>query len=238
MMARKKKVSKIIENAREEGRTKLTEYESKQLLSEWEIPVTETKLAKDKLEAVDAARELKYPVVMKISSPDIDNKTEVEGIRIGISSEIEVRQAFEDLKLNVKSFDKDAEIEGVVVQEYVPDAREIVIGVIQDPSFGPTMTFGLGGVWIEKLEDVSYRLAPISGDEARDMIEEIRGYPLLSGSEGGDPVDIDSIVDVLKKTSEIPIEFREISEIALTPLFAFEKGKGSKVVEAKITLEE
>mgnify|MGYP002338671155 CR=1 FL=1 len=237
-MARKKEVTKIIEKAREEDRTKLTEYESKQLLSEWEIPVTETKLAKDKLEAVDAARELKYPVVMKISSPDIDNKTEAEGIRIGISSEIEVRQAFEDLKLNAKSYDRDAEIEGVVVQEYVPDAREVVIGVIQDPSFGPTMTFGLGGVWVDKLKDMSYRLAPISGDEARDMIEEIEGYPLLSGSEGGEPVDIDSIVDVLKKTSEIPIEFREISEIALTPVFAFKKGKGSKVVEAQITLQE
>lgn len=237
-MVKKNQVSEIIEKVREEGRSTLTEYESKQVLKNWEISVTDTRLATSKLEAVDAARELKYPVVMKISSPDITDKTEVDGVRVGISSEIEVRQAFEDLKLNAKSVVEDAEIKGVVVQEYAPDATEVMVGVIQDPSFGPTMTFGLSGVWVDRLEDISYRLAPISGEDAREMVEEIQGYPILSGSEGGEPVDIDGIVDVLKKTSEIPIEFREISEISLTPVFAFPKNKGASVVDAQITLKD
>lgn len=237
-MSKKEEISEMLKEIRGEGRTSLSEYESKQVLSKWGVSVTDTRLAKSELEAVDAARDLKYPVVMKISSPDVDNKSEVGGIRVGISSEIEVRQAFEDLKLNVKSVYEDADIQGVVVQEYVPDAKEVVIGIIQDPSFGPTVTFGLSGVWIETLQDLSYRLAPVSEEDAKEMIREINGYPILAGSEGGQPVDIEGIVDVIKKTSEVPVEFREISEIALTPVFAFPKGEGATVVDAHIELKE
>ncbi len=237
-MSGKEEISERLESIRGEGRTVLTEYESKQVLSNWGVSITDTRLAKSKLEAVDAARDLKYPVVMKISSQDIVNKSEVGGVRVGISSEIEVRQAFEDLKLNAKSVYEDTNIEGVVVQEYVPDAKEIIIGIIQDPSFGPTLTFGLSGVWSETLQDLSYRLAPVSEDDAKEMVKEINGYPILAGTEEEGPVDIEGIVDIIKKTSEIPMEFREISEIALTPVFAFSKGDGAIVVDAHITLKE
>ncbi|KXA90236.1 hypothetical protein AKJ39_00170 [candidate division MSBL1 archaeon SCGC-AAA259J03] len=237
-MAKKKEVSEILEAAREDNRTVLTEYESKNILSKWGVSVAKTILAKDELEAVDAARDLKYPVVMKISSPDVIDKEEVEGVRVGVSSEIEVRQAFEDLKLNTKSFNRNAEIHGVVVQEYVPEAKEVVIGIIQDPSFGPTVTFGLGGVWIEVLEDMSYRLAPVSEKDAEEMIKEISGYPILSGVRGEPSVDMEGIVNIIKKISELPVEFREISEINLNPVFAFERGKGAKVVDAQITLKK
>lgn len=237
-MSKKEEVSNVLNLAREEGRDVLTEYESKQVLSSWGVSVAETKLATTELEAVDAARDLKYPVVMKVSSPDIVDKSKVDGIRIGISSEIEVRQAFEDLKINAKSQRQDADIQGVVVQEYVPDATEVVICVIQDPSFGPTVTFGLGGVWIEVLEDMSYRLAPASDEDAEEMIKEINGYPILSGVRDRQPVDIEGIVDVIKKTSELPVEFREIFEIELNPVFAFNRGNGATVVDAKTTLRE
>ncbi len=237
-MSEREEISEMLKSIREDGRTELTEYESKQVLSKWGVSTTETKLAKSELEAVDAARNLKYPVVMKISSPDIMKKSEVGGVRVGVSSEIEVRQAFEDLKLNAKSVYEEADIQGVVVQEYVPDAKEVVIGIIQDPSFGPTLTFGLSGVWIETLQDLSYRLAPVSEEDAEEMVKEINGYPLLAGAEGEDPVDIEGIVDVIKKTSELPVEFREISEIALTPVFAFPRGEGAIVVDAHMTLKE
>ncbi len=237
-MSEREEISEMLESLRGNGRTALTEYESKQILSKWEVSVTDTRLAKSELEAVDAARDLKYPVVMKISSPEIVNKSEVGGVRVGISSEIEVRQAFEDLKLNAKSVYEEADIQGVVVQEYVPDATQVVIGIIQDPSFGPTLTFGLSGVWIETLQDLSYRLAPVSEGDAEEMVREVNGYPILAGSEDEQPVDIEGIVDVIKKTSELPVEFREISEVALTPVFAFPRGEGAIVVDAHITLKE
>ncbi len=221
----------------EEGRRTLTEVESKKVLSEWDISVTESILASSELEAVDAARDLKYPVVMKISSPDILDKSEADCIRVGISSEIEVRQAFEDLKLNAKSWNEEADIYGVEVQEYVPDAQEAVVGIIQDQSFGPTVTFGLSGVWVDVLEDISYRLAPVSKEDAEEMIEEINGYPILAGINSGTMFDRDALVDIIKKTSELPMEFREISEIDLDPIFAYEKGDGAIVVDARIILK-
>ncbi len=236
-MTDKEEISEILESVRGEGRTTLTEYESKEVLSRWGVPVAKTILATEELEAVDAARDLKYPVVMKVSSPDVPNKEEVEGVRTGISSEIEVRQAFEDLKLNAKSVYEDADIKGVVVQEYMPEAREVVIGIIQDPSFGATVTFGLGGVWVKVLQDMSYRLAPVSEKDAKEMIREISGYPILSGVGGQFPSDIEGIVELIKKVSELPFEFREISEIDLDPVFVFERGNGVSIIDAEITLK-
>ncbi|KXB06632.1 hypothetical protein AKJ51_03305 [candidate division MSBL1 archaeon SCGC-AAA382A20] len=237
-MSKKREISEIFKSVQEDDRLLLTEFESKNVLINWGVPVAETRLATTELEAVDAARDLKYPVVMKVSSSDVPDKREVDGVRVGISSEIEVRQAFEDLRLNAKSVYEDADIKGVVVQEYLSEAKEVVIGVIQDPSFGPTVTFGLGGVWIEVLQDMSYRLAPVSEEDAEEMIKEISGYPILSGAGGESPVDIDGIVEIIKKISEIPMEFREISEINLSPVFAFEKGNGACVVDAQIRLKE
>lgn len=237
-MSSKEEISQMLTSILEDGRKTLTEHESKKVLSNMDISVTETVLATTELEAVDAARDLKYPVVMKVSSPDIVDKSEAGGVRVGISSEIEVRQAFEDLRLNAKSWDEEADIHGVVVQKYVPEAQSVIIGVIQDQSFGPTVTFSLSGVWNEVLEDLSYRLAPTSEEDAKEMIEEINAHPILAGVAGGTPVDKDALVDIIKKTSELPVEFREISEIDLDPVFAYERGEGAIVVDARITLKE
>lgn len=237
-MSDKKEISKILDSAIDDERNTLTEYESKKVLSNWEIPVTETRLATTKIEAVNAARELKYPVVMKISSPDIIHKSDIEGVQVGLTSEIEVRHAFDDIISNAKSYNENAEIQGVVVQKYVPDAREVVAGIIQDQSFGPTVMFGLGGVWVEVLEDVSFRLAPLSEKDAREMIEETTGYPVLSGERGRTPADIEVIVDILQKISQLPTDFEKISEIDLNPIFVLDKGQGAQVIDAQIILKE
>lgn len=233
-----KKTSKIIKSARKEGRTVLTEYESKNILDNFDIPVTETILATNKLKAVRAARNLKYPVVMKISSPDIIHKSDAGGVNVGLTSEIEVRQAYENITENAKAYNRSADIQGVVVQKYVPDAREVVIGITQDRSFGSTAMFGLGGVWVEVLEDVSFRLAPVSEKDAEEMIKEINGYPILSGARGEAPSDISALVNIIQKMSKLPTKYEEISEVDLNPVFALDKGKGATVIDAQIILKE
>lgn len=237
-MTGEKEISGILVSVREDGRTVLTEYESKNVLSNLDIPITRTVLAEGKLEAVDAARELKYPVVMKISSPEIVRKSDIGGVKIGLTSEIEVRQAFEDIVRNARDYDESADIHGVVVQEYIPDAREVVVRITRDRSFGPTIMFGLGGIWVEVLEDVSFRLAPVSEGDAKDMIKEINGYPILSGTRGGPPADIAALGNIIQKTSQLPIEHEEVSEVDLNPVFVLDEGKGAEVVDAQIILEE
>lgn len=236
-MSDKKSVSEILKTVQENKRKVLTEYESKNILSEIGIQVIETIFVESKLEAVEAARTLKYPVVMKVSSPDIIDRSEADAIRVGIASEIEVRQAFEDITINARSFKEGADVKGVVVQKYLPNALEVIIRVIQDKSFGPTVAFGLAGVWADFLQDVSYRLAPVSKNDAGEMIEEINGYPALKGGKEGNPVDISALKDIIHKISQLPSDYEEISEIDLDPVFALEESKGATVVDAWIELK-
>jgi acyl-CoA synthetase (NDP forming) len=237
-MSDKEKITEILKSAKKQNRRELTEYESKQVLSAWEISTTRVGLARNVLEAVRAARKLKYPVVLKIASPDILHKTDANGVRVGLSSELEVRQSFRQITSNAKAYKEDADIWGVTVQEYLPPAREVIIGLIQDETFGPTLMFGLGGVWVEALKDVSFRLAPVSDEDAREMIREIGGYPVLKGARGEPPADVDALVVMLQKVGKLVSEFDEISEMDLNPVFVFERGKGAMVVDARIILEE
>jgi len=237
-MAAHKKVAEILSSMRESGRRELLEHESKKVLAAWEIPTTRVELARDAAEAVTAARELKYPVVMKISSPNIIHKSDAGGVKVGLSSEMEVRQAFKEVVENARAYRPKAKILGVTIQEYVPHAREVIVGALQDPTFGATVMFGLGGVWVEALKDVSFRLAPLNADDAREMISEIKGYPILGGIRGEPPADINAIVDVLQKVGQLEYEFPEISEMDINPLFVFDKGKGAIAVDARIILKE
>lgn len=233
-MSEKEEISEIINSVREEGRTALTEYESKKVLSCWGIPVADSRLASDEIGAVNAARELKYPVVLKIVSPQITRKSEAGCVRVGLTSEIEVRQAFQDLVSNAKVYDEDADIHGVLVQEYIPESQEVVLGVIEDQSFGPTVTFSLGGVWTEVLEDVSFKLAPVSRKDAEEMVGEIDGYPILSEEGNGGPIAFDELYDMIQKMSELPLEYSRISEVDLDPVFVSEDLV--TVIDARITL--
>ncbi|MDI6820528.1 MAG: acetate--CoA ligase family protein [Candidatus Hodarchaeaceae archaeon] len=238
MAVDKKRIAEILASARKQGRLGLLEHEAKQVLAAWGVPVARTELAGDAAEAVRIARELRYPVVMKIASPDIVHKSDAGGVRVGLSSELEVRQAFDEIVANARAYKPDANILGVVVQEYLPQAMEVIIGTLQDPSFGATVMFGLGGVWVEVLKDVSFRLAPLDAGDAREMIQEIKGHPVLMGVRGEPQADIGALIDILQKVGRLAHEFPGIAEMDLNPVFLFERGKGAIAIDARIILGE
>lgn len=238
LAAAKKKVAEILNSARKDGRRELMELESKRVLAAWGVPVNRTELARDLSEAVKVAREVRYPIVLKIASPDIIHKSEAKGVKVGLSSELELRQSFGELIDNARAYKRDAKILGLTIQEYLPPAREVIVGALQDPSFGATVMFGLGGVWVEVLEDISFRLAPLSAEDAREMIQEIKGYPVLAGIRGTLPADVGALVDIIQKVGQLAHEFSEITEMDLNPIFAFDDGKGAVVADARIILVE
>ncbi|MCD6484396.1 MAG: acetate--CoA ligase family protein [Candidatus Odinarchaeota archaeon] len=237
-MARNEEIARIIEKAKKEKRFELNEIEAKTIVSSYGISVAKTTVAKNEDEAVKIANEIGYPVVLKIFSPDVLHKSDVGGVKINLKSDSDVKNAFNEIINNVKKHVPNAKIEGVVVQEFAPQGLEVIIGGIYDKFFGPTIMFGLGGVWVEILKDVTFRLAPIDKQEAEDMIKEIKGYPLLTGYRGSPPVDLDALKDALVKASQLMNDFQEIGEMDLNPTMAYEKGKGIKVVDARIILRK
>jgi len=238
LAAGNRKVAEILNSTRKEGRRELMELESKRVLAAWGVPVNRTELARDISEAVKVAREVRYPIVLKIASPDIIHKSEAKGVKVGLSSELELRQSFGDLIDNARAYKPDAKILGVTIQEYLPPAREVIVGALQDPSFGATVMFGLGGVWVEVLEDISFRLAPLSAEDAREMIQEIKGYSVLAGIRGTPLADVGALVDIIQKVGQLAHEFSEIAEMDLNPIFTFDDGKGAVVADARIILVE
>ncbi|MBC7218800.1 MAG: acetate--CoA ligase family protein [Hadesarchaea archaeon] len=238
MTPNRQKILEILNSAKSENRRQLTEIESKSLLEAWGIPVSRTALARDVEEAVRIAREIHYPLVLKIASPDIIHKSDAKGVMVGINSELELRQAFNEIIKNAREYKPDAKILGVSIQEYLPPAREVIVGAIQDHSFGATVMFGLGGIWVEVLKDISFRLAPLSIEEAVEMIKEIKGYPVLAGLRGTPPADIGAIASIIQKVGQLAHEFPEIAEMDLNPVFVFNEGKGAVAVDARIVLGE
>lgn len=236
MSAAKKKVAEIINLAREEGRRELLELESKQLLAAWGLPVKRTELARNPDEAIRIAREIRYPLVVKVASPDIPRRSEAKCVKVGVGSELELRQAFAEIVSNAKEYKPEANILGVTVQEYLPPALEVTIGALQNPSFGTTVWFALLGVWSDVLGDVSFRLAPLTADDAREMIQELKGYPVLRGMRGEPPTDLDALVDIIQKVGQLAHEFPDITKLSIEPVFVFEKGKGAVIANARIYL--
>lgn len=234
----KQRVLEILNSAKTENRRELSEIESKSLLEAWGIPVNRTALARDVDEAVRIGREIRYPLVLKIASPDIIHKSDAKGVMVGISSELELRQAFNEIIKNAREYKPGARILGVTIQEYLPPAREVIVGAIQDPSFGATVMFGLGGIWVEVLKDISFRLAPLTIEEAKEMIKEIKGYPVLAGIRGTPPADIEAVASLIQKVGQLAYEFPEIAEMDLNPVFVFNEGKGAVAVDARIVLGE
>jgi acetyl-CoA synthetase (ADP-forming) len=228
-------VSSIFEEVRKSGRKHLLEMEAKNVCMEYGIPVTRFRLAKSEAEAVKFAEEMGYPVVLKIVSPDIIHKSDVGGVTLNLKKAKEVRKAYKQIMENVKKHKKDAEIVGVLVQEMAPPSTEVIVGAIKDPQFGHALMFGLGGVFVEVLKDVTFRIVPISEEEAREMIGEVKAYPLLRGYRGMPPADIEAIVQILLKTSRLVSEHPEIKELDLNPIMVYEKG--AKTVDARIILE-
>jgi len=229
------KTTEIITKVQSEKRTALLETEAKMICEDYDIPVTKFKLAKNEQEAIEFAQEIGYPIVLKIVSPDIIHKSDAGGVKVNLKTEEEVKNAYNQILKNAKNYSQNAEIKGILVQEMAPQSTEVIIGSVKDPTFGQTVMFGLGGVFVELLKDVTFRLAPVAEYDALEMIKELKAYPLLKGFRNNPTVDIDSLVNIILKTSNLIMEHSEIKEADLNPVMAYEKG--AKTVDARIILE-
>ena len=225
----------MFSQALKEGRKSLLETEAKTVCMDYDIPVTKFKLAKDENEAVKHATDIGYPVVLKIVSPHILHKSDVGGVILGVKNADEVRVGYKQILANVKKRALQAKIVGVLIQEMAPTATEVIVGSIMDPQFGPAIMFGLGGIFVEVLKDVAFRIAPIDADEATEMISEIRAYPLLKGYRNVPPADLEAITEILLNTSRLVTDHPDIKELDLNPIMVYEKG--AKTVDARIILE-
>ena len=215
----------------------LTEHEAKELLSLYAIPVTLERRATTAEEAAAAAAEIGYPVVVKVETPDILHKTEADIVRTGIGSEQELRRAYHEVMSNAAQHEPAARIHGVLLQEMVVEGVETIVGVSRDPTFGPVLLFGMGGVQAELYGDVSMRVCPIDGNDARDMIGEVKGARLLEGYRGSPAADVDALVDVLLKTSALTIDLDEqVAQLDMNPLAVLPRGEGVKALDALVVL--
>jgi acyl-CoA synthetase (NDP forming) len=230
-----KETRQIIAGAYEEGRRSLLETEAKTVCAEYGIPVTKFRLAKNEAEAIASARSIGFPVVLKIVSPDIIHKSDVGGVIVNLKNEQEIRHAYDQVLKRAKEKVPRAEIVGVLVQEMALPSTEVIVGAIKDPQFGPAIMFGLGGVFVEVLKDVTFRVAPISIDDATEMISEVKAYPLLKGYRNTPPADLEAITNILLNTSKLVTAHPEIKELDLNPIIVYEKG--AKTVDARIILE-
>lgn len=232
----KEKVKKIFKKSISAGKRYLSDENAREVIKAYGIRIPKTKLVKDINKADEIAEEIGYPLVLKISSPDILHKTDIGGVRIGIENEKELKENFEDIMREAKIYMPNAKILGVILQEFIDTKREVILGMNKDPQFGPLLMFGLGGIYVETLKDVSFRIAPITDSEAWEMISEIKSYPLLKGIRGEKPADIDSIVDALLKLSQLVTDFSNILEMDINPLMVYDKGKGSVATDVRISL--
>ncbi len=227
--------AKIISQAQKEGRKALLETEAKTICIEYGIPVTRFKLAKTAREAAEFAEQLGYPVVLKIVSLDIIHKSDAGGVIVNLKCKKEAQDAYGKILENAKKYKATAKIAGVLVQEMAPQSTEVIVGAIKDPQFGQTLMFGLGGVFVEILKDVTFRIAPITRGDAEEMVTGIKAYPLLKGYRNTPPTDTEAIINILLSTSRLVMDNPQIKELDLNPVLAYEKG--AKTVDARIILE-
>jgi len=231
-----REVDEIIDGALSEGRTWLMEPEAEEVCRLYGIPVARFRVAKSAEEAVRFAGEIGYPVAMKIVSPDVIHKTDAGGVVMNVEDGDQVSETYDKIIGNVRSHVADAKVSGITIQEMAQTGTEVIIGAVKDPQFGPSVMFGLGGILVDLLEDVSFRVVPLTERDAKAMIKEIKGYPLLTGYRGAPPADVDSLVDIILKVSRLVDEHREIDELDLNPVFVY--SEGAKVVDARIILRK
>jgi len=231
-------VEKIIDSVRKDGRRVLLGSEAHAIAEAYKIPVARIRLATTPEEAATIADEFGYPVVMKIASPDIVHKSDIGGIKVGLYNYAEVQIAFHEIMENVKTHMPDAKVYGVDVQEMAEKGREIIIGCSRDVQFGPLIMFGTGGIYVNFLKDISFRLAPMTRTEVHELIMETKLGKLLEGVRGEPPSDIEAIEDTILKISQLVTDFEEIVELDINPAFGYESGKGVTAVDVKITLKK
>ena len=213
----------------------LTEHEGKKLLALYGIPVTKEEIASSEKQAVSIAETIGYPVALKINSPDILHKTEAGGLKLNINNNEELLTAYNEVLNNARKYNPKAQLNGILVQEMVSGGIEVIIGVNNNPQFGPTVIFGLGGIFVEILKDVSMRVAPLSFEDAMEMIKEIKGFKVLTGARGRAKADIHAIAGVLVKVSRMALDLEnQIAELDINPLLVMPEGKGVCVADALV----
>ncbi len=224
-----------IEEAKARGLKNLTEFEAKEILKAAGIPVVKTLLARSKKEAQQFAASIGYPVAMKISSRELLHKTEAGGVSLDLNGAEEVGLAYDRMLKNIMTKYPCSTIEGVTIQPMISKGVEVVIGVTLDPQFGPMVMFGLGGIFVEILKDVSFRIVPLTEEDAYEMIYDIRGRSLLEGVRGAEPVKIEALAEILLKLSRFVEANQDIKELDINPLLA--DSRGSVAVDARIILK-
>ncbi|MCL2218778.1 MAG: acetate--CoA ligase family protein [Chitinispirillia bacterium] len=234
----KKKVVDIIKSYRDRGVNEIGEIDAKEIMRAYKFNVPSGKLAKTADEAGKFTDEIGYPVVMKISSPDILHKSDSGGVKVGLNSHDEVVKGFEDMMVVVKQRVPGAKIDGVLLEKMIgcKDDKEVIVGMNKDPQFGQMIMFGLGGIFVEVLKDVCFGLAPLTAEEALAMIQNTKSYKLLTGARGSKPNDVTAIVENLQRTSQLVTDFPEIAEIDINPLKVGVEGAGATLLDARIIL--
>ncbi len=233
----KTKARDVLENVIKSNRMNLLEEEGYEILKAYGFSTPKKFLTTNEEEAARTAQEIGYPVVMKIVSPQIIHKSDAGGVKIGINNQQEAIKAYNEILLNVKKYKSDAEIKGVLVQEMIGSSKETILGAKRDPLFGPLIMFGLGGIYVEVLKDVIFRIAPIDEQQAKEMVESIKTIKLLKGARGEKESDIDGIVESIQRLSQLVTDFPEIEEFDMNPLLVLEKGNGVRAVDVRIGLK-
>jgi len=233
---KKDKVKKILNNAKKEKRTSLLEEEGQEILRAYGFPLPTSKLAKTKKEAASAAKKIGYPVVLKITSPQIIHKSDAGGVKVNLQNETDVKNAFDTIIKNAKKYNKKADIKGVLVVEMVKGGKEMIIGSKLEPGFGPVVMLGMGGIYVEVLKDVTFKLAPMTNVEADDMISSIKTKKILEGVRGEKPSDVKKLSECIQRLSQLVSDFNEIKELDMNPVLVMEKNKGCKILDVRIGL--
>jgi acyl-CoA synthetase (NDP forming) len=228
-------VKRVLDKARADGRTALTAPESKQICDAYGIPTPKEALATSAVDAAKAAQQMGFPVVLKIVSKDILHKTEAGGVLVGLKSAADVEKGFDTIMKNARAYKADAAIVGVQVQQMLPGGQEVIIGAVTDPSFGKLIAFGLGGILVEVLKDITFRLAPATQADALSMLDGIGAAEILKGVRGADPVDRNALASIIQNVSQLVHDFPEISEMDLNPVFA--RKDGATAVDVRIVVD-
>ncbi len=232
----KAKTKKIFDKAKKEKRKNLLEEEGQEILKAYGLPLPKSGLAKNESEAAKIAKKIGYPVVLKIASPQIIHKSDAGGVEVNLNSDKEVKNAFAKIVKNAKKYNKKAEIKGCLVVEMVKEGKEMIIGSKQEPGFGSVLMLGMGGIYVEVLKDVTFRIAPVTDKEAEEMISSIKTHKLLEGVRGEKPADTKTLAECIQRLSMLVTDFEEIKELDMNPVLVMEKGKGCRILDVRIGL--
>jgi len=232
----KAQAKKIFDKVKKDGRPNLLEEEGQDVLRAYGFPLPKSTLAKTENDAVKVAKKIGYPVVMKIASPQIIHKSDAGGVKVNLKTDNEVKAAFKEIVNNAKKYNKKAEIKGVLVVEMVKGGKEMIIGSKLEPGMGPVIMLGMGGIYVEVLKDVTFKLAPVTSNEADDMISSIKMKKILEGVRGEKPSDKTKLSECIQRLSQLVTDFKEIKELDMNPVLVMEQGKGCKILDVRIGL--